>query len=227
MSDFERSLLERKDRDELSKIALSLGQKPPSRAKKADMVDLILRLAGVPVDGAAATEPRHVAAVAPTPATPLRPGAPATNGERDDEPVMDHASASPYRAGGLSPTCGAGVAERTPAEPRAADHADGSTARVEGPRSRSLTALMRPPRPRAGRLAARRRSRHDPRPDDQQQRRAEQQRNDQRNRDQQAQIDRNRTSQQGADQQGGRQPAAAATSRVASRAVPAGWPGRR
>ena len=50
MSDFERSLLERKDRDELTKIAISLGQKPPARAKKADMVDLILRLAGVPLD---------------------------------------------------------------------------------------------------------------------------------------------------------------------------------
>ncbi|MEJ7583867.1 MAG: hypothetical protein WKF43_07210 [Acidimicrobiales bacterium] len=64
MSDFERSLLERKDRDELSKIAQSLGQKPPSRAKKADMVDLILTLAGVPVDGDAVPQGRrHLAPV--------------------------------------------------------------------------------------------------------------------------------------------------------------------
>jgi transcription termination factor Rho len=64
MSGFDPSVLERKDRDELSQIAESLGQKPPSRARKADIVDLILRLAGVPADagagagnGAAAAEP--------------------------------------------------------------------------------------------------------------------------------------------------------------------------
>ncbi len=49
MSGFERSLLERKERDELTQIAEQLGQRPPSRAKKADIVDLILQLAGVPV----------------------------------------------------------------------------------------------------------------------------------------------------------------------------------
>jgi transcription termination factor Rho len=47
MSGFERALLEGKERDELSKIAESLGRKPPARMKKADMVDLILELAGV------------------------------------------------------------------------------------------------------------------------------------------------------------------------------------
>jgi transcription termination factor Rho len=44
----ERSALERKDRDELQTIATALGGKPGSRAKKADIVDLILQLAGVP-----------------------------------------------------------------------------------------------------------------------------------------------------------------------------------
>ena len=47
MSGFERSLLEGKERDELSQIAESLGKKPPARAKKATMIDLILELAGV------------------------------------------------------------------------------------------------------------------------------------------------------------------------------------
>jgi transcription termination factor Rho len=46
----ERSALERKDRDELHTIAVALGGKPGSRAKKADIVDLILELAGVPAD---------------------------------------------------------------------------------------------------------------------------------------------------------------------------------
>ncbi len=43
----ERSALERKDRDELMTIAQALGGKPGSRAKKADIVDLILELTGV------------------------------------------------------------------------------------------------------------------------------------------------------------------------------------
>jgi transcription termination factor Rho len=63
MSGFDRSLLERKERDELSQIAEQLGQKPPSRAKKADIIDLILRLAGVPVgaggEHAAPASPRQ------------------------------------------------------------------------------------------------------------------------------------------------------------------------
>jgi transcription termination factor Rho len=43
----ERSALERKDRDELLTIAQALGGKPASRAKKADIVGMILELTGV------------------------------------------------------------------------------------------------------------------------------------------------------------------------------------
>jgi transcription termination factor Rho len=43
----ERSTLERKDRAELATIAETLGRKPTSRAKKSDIVDLILELTGV------------------------------------------------------------------------------------------------------------------------------------------------------------------------------------
>jgi transcription termination factor Rho len=46
----ERSALERKDRDELLTIAKALGGKPPARAKKADIVDLVLQLTGVEGD---------------------------------------------------------------------------------------------------------------------------------------------------------------------------------
>ncbi len=45
--DFDRSQLERKDREQLVVIATTLGKKPPSRARKAEIVDLILELAGV------------------------------------------------------------------------------------------------------------------------------------------------------------------------------------
>ena len=50
----ERSTLERKDRAELATIADMLGRKPPSRAKKSEIIDLILDLTGV-VEGAPAS----------------------------------------------------------------------------------------------------------------------------------------------------------------------------
>ena len=40
-----RSTLQRKDRDELTEIAATLGKKPPSRARKGEIIDLILDLA--------------------------------------------------------------------------------------------------------------------------------------------------------------------------------------
>ena len=47
MSDgFDVSVLEGKDRAELAAIAEQLGQKPGARAKKADIVALILQLVG-------------------------------------------------------------------------------------------------------------------------------------------------------------------------------------
>ncbi|MGC1513386.1 MAG: transcription termination factor Rho [Acidimicrobiales bacterium] len=64
MSDsvLERSVLERKERDELQLIARAMGASPTSRARKADLVDLILTTAGiisVPGEtlGSAPTEP--------------------------------------------------------------------------------------------------------------------------------------------------------------------------
>ncbi len=44
-TDLERSVLERKDRNELQTIATAMGAKPPSRARKAEIVDLILQQA--------------------------------------------------------------------------------------------------------------------------------------------------------------------------------------
>jgi transcription termination factor Rho len=52
-STLERSALERKDREELTTIAQALGAKPPSRARKADIVQLILELTGVEPRGGA------------------------------------------------------------------------------------------------------------------------------------------------------------------------------
>src|SRR5215218_6933326 len=43
----ERSVLERKERDELAAIAEAVGLKPGTRVKKADLIDSILRATGV------------------------------------------------------------------------------------------------------------------------------------------------------------------------------------
>ena len=47
----ERGTLESKDRDELTTIANALGGKPGSRARKAEIVDLILDLTGTESNG--------------------------------------------------------------------------------------------------------------------------------------------------------------------------------
>jgi transcription termination factor Rho len=51
--ELERSVLERKERNELHVIAESLGMKPGSRTKKADLVDQILRATGVEIPASA------------------------------------------------------------------------------------------------------------------------------------------------------------------------------
>ncbi len=67
-STLERSALERKDREELTTIAQALGAKPPSRARKAEIVQLILELTGVETAGG---ESGDSEAAAP-PAAPAR-----------------------------------------------------------------------------------------------------------------------------------------------------------
>ncbi|HEX4904283.1 MAG TPA: transcription termination factor Rho, partial [Acidimicrobiales bacterium] len=94
----ERSVLERKERDELKTIVEALGAKAPARAKKADLVDLILTTAGV------APAPAPKAASAAKPAPEAEPEAPAPapaptaaaieaaveeNGAREDRPERD------------------------------------------------------------------------------------------------------------------------------------------
>jgi transcription termination factor Rho len=81
----ERSALERKDREELTTIAQALGAKPPSRARKADIVQLILELTGVESRGPA-----------PAPAAePPRAEAEATDGRDKEATVDDDAPEAP------------------------------------------------------------------------------------------------------------------------------------
>ncbi len=83
----ERSVLERKERDELHAIARAMGVQAGSRARKADLVDLILATAGItpavatPPDPAGASDNGATAeAPAPRPRRRSRSAATSTNG---------------------------------------------------------------------------------------------------------------------------------------------------
>jgi transcription termination factor Rho len=108
----ERSVLERKERDELKTIVEALGAKAPARAKKADLVDLILTTAGVAPAPAAATAPEP----APAPAAVEAPAVPATNGHATDEPPVT-AKAAPGPQRDRTPANG----DRQPANERGGD----------------------------------------------------------------------------------------------------------
>jgi transcription termination factor Rho len=88
----ERSVLERKERDELLTIARALGAKPPARAKKADIVDLILHSTGVTETPGAAEEtngdatPPRPRNAGRTPRPAKAEAAPEPESEPDDEP---------------------------------------------------------------------------------------------------------------------------------------------
>ncbi|MCU0273881.1 MAG: hypothetical protein MUE34_11680, partial [Acidimicrobiales bacterium] len=80
-TDLRRSTLERKDRDELKTIAAALGATPGARAKKGDIVDMILAAAGVPeaapesgsAESAPAAQPTLDLTPAPAPAAAPEP----------------------------------------------------------------------------------------------------------------------------------------------------------
>ncbi|HMQ27752.1 MAG TPA: hypothetical protein PKA98_17310, partial [Acidimicrobiales bacterium] len=85
-TDLERAALERKDRDELQTIAEAMGGKPGSRARKGEIIDLILELAGV-TESASAGEPAPAgdAAEAEREASPATATDAASGAAVDDE----------------------------------------------------------------------------------------------------------------------------------------------
>jgi transcription termination factor Rho len=102
-STLERSALERKDREELTTIAQALGAKPPSRARKAEIVQLILELTGVespseaageapadaPAEGADAGSTTTPVPAADGAAEAAEPAEPADTAGPDEEPPSD------------------------------------------------------------------------------------------------------------------------------------------
>lgn len=84
-AEMRRSTLQRKDRDELTQIAETLGAKPPPRARKGEIIDLILKLVSGDNDAADA----GAADTAETPASGSAASDPAT---ASDSAVSDAAA---------------------------------------------------------------------------------------------------------------------------------------
>lgn len=84
MNSFDVDTLQRKDRNELSQIAQALGGKPGSRARKADIIEMILELAGVTSSGA----PMQAEGEAPD-ATPVADNAAASDSTASTQPASE------------------------------------------------------------------------------------------------------------------------------------------
>jgi transcription termination factor Rho len=106
----ERSALERKDREELTTIAQALGAKPPSRARKAEIVQLILELTGVEAPSGADADIASREPAAASGRVPAEGGdAEATEGEATEGDATDGGTASgeataPEAAAGQAPS---------------------------------------------------------------------------------------------------------------------------
>ena len=114
----ERSVLEAKDRDELLAIADALGAKAPARAKKADLINQILRATGIEGEEATENAPRRTrsrkAAPAAEPETNGSSPASASSSDSPDSP--DVGSSDPLPSSDPRLSEGSGSEEST-AEP--------------------------------------------------------------------------------------------------------------
>ena len=96
-ADLSKSKLASKDKDELTQIAQAMGGKPPSRARKADLIDLIMELAqGGPSESApAASTPAYSAdPMADVRAAEGKVDAPKPRRRREAEPAPETEAAT-------------------------------------------------------------------------------------------------------------------------------------
>ena len=114
----DRSVLERKERDELQAIASAMGAKAGSRAKKSDLVDAILREAGLevaaPEGNGAGTKPSPAKAEPAQAETGADPTTGGTAEAGSDAPATPAPAPAPAREGGGS--SGGGGSSRGPSE---------------------------------------------------------------------------------------------------------------
>ncbi|MEO5679348.1 MAG: transcription termination factor Rho [Acidimicrobiales bacterium] len=159
----ERSVLEGKERDELQAIAEALGHKPASRAKKAELVDLILRATGVagpPPDTNEVAKPKRVTrkrVAAPPPegngaaAPTLELDQPSTSSPAPGAPAPGRDPEGPVAASPPEPAPAVGEAVQAPVEEPV-----GATVAVVPAEARAARSTPEPstePRPPPSRLS--------------------------------------------------------------------------
>jgi len=94
-----RSTLQRKDREELTTIATTLGRKPPSRARKGEIIDMIIGMAGGDGDESATTDsPPSASAGQPGDSAPAD-SSPSDSKKTPERPSGPKAEASPGDTG--------------------------------------------------------------------------------------------------------------------------------
>jgi transcription termination factor Rho len=127
----ERSALERKDRDELTTIAQALGAKPRPRARKAEIVQLILELTGVetadvvPEGGATVSDHSSVDNPADAPDSSTT-SAPSDGGSTADAAASGAAASTPA-AGAEDALASSPATEASASSPSDAAPSSGST----------------------------------------------------------------------------------------------------
>jgi len=101
-TELRRSTLERKDRDELVTIATALGAKPPSKARKAEIVDLIIKTATTDVADAsedAADDAKADAKKKKAPSRSKKKAKDSDDRETDSDDSSDDDDGGTYHAG--------------------------------------------------------------------------------------------------------------------------------
>ena len=98
-TELRRSTLERKDRDELVTIATALGSKPPSKARKAEIVDLIIKTAMGDTVGDEGGSAEDAVDDAPAKKTPRKKAAAKTENDTKGETVSDSDNAEASETG--------------------------------------------------------------------------------------------------------------------------------
>ncbi len=121
-AEMRRSTLQRKDRDELTQIASTLGKKPSSRARKGEIIDLILDLAAGGDGSSVAATPEAPASTDPVETKPT-----------DVEPSEDS------KAGSADRKSGPADRKSGPADTKSgsADRKSGSADNKTGPKTKS------------------------------------------------------------------------------------------
>ncbi|MGH9304946.1 MAG: hypothetical protein ACRDZ5_11130, partial [Acidimicrobiales bacterium] len=130
----ERSILERKEREELKAIATAMSLEPVARTKKADLVDQILKAAGVEVGATTIPGPS-----APSDGPSASSDGPSSNGRAQKPRASARPRSAKARGGHVSDEASDGTSQEAPSKrPAPSAEADAHGAEVDAHRPSAL-----------------------------------------------------------------------------------------